>query len=156
MKRIIIALMLCIVCSLRSLALPTSIFEHYADYDDVTVVCISKAMFKLMPDMNAKANGMDIGALASKLDRIEILTCEKKGLIPELKFHSEKMLKEGKYENLMRVNDSGEKVDIFMSGPHNGVNSYFIRTIGKNEFNLIVITGTITPEDVMGMYRKSK
>lgn len=157
MKRIIISLMLCIAFSLSSMAqIPSSVFERYADHDDVTVVCISKAMFRLMPEMNVKANGMDVSSIASRLDRIEILTCEKKSLMSELKWNTDDMIRKGKYENLMRVNDSGERVDIFMHAGDDGNNSYLIRTSGKNEFNLIVITGSITPDDVMAMYKKTK
>ena len=53
------------------------------DMDGVTSVYISKAMLSLMPDM--KTEGVNIGEVASKLDNIQILSCEKTDLIAKLK-----------------------------------------------------------------------
>lgn len=58
-------------------------FDKFADMDGVTSVYISKAMLSLMPDM--KTEGVNIGEVASKLDNIQILSCEKPDIIAKLK-----------------------------------------------------------------------
>lgn len=74
MKRTYIITLLLSLCSLFTYA-QESFFDKYADMEGVTSVYISKAMLSLMPDM--KTEEIYIGELASKLDNIQILNCEK-------------------------------------------------------------------------------
>ena len=74
MKRTYIITLLLSLCSLFTYA-QDSFFDKFADMDGVTSVYISKAMLSLMPDM--KTEGVNIGEVASKLDNIQILSCEK-------------------------------------------------------------------------------
>lgn len=82
MKRIYIITLLLSLCSLVSYA-QNSFFDKFADMDGVTSVYISKAMLSMMPNM--KAEGINIGEVAGKLDHIQILTCEKAAPIPRIK-----------------------------------------------------------------------
>lgn len=78
--------------------------------EGVTSVYISKAMLSLMPDM--KAEGVNIGKMASKLDNIQILSCEKASVIAQIKKDVSYINPKNGYEELMRINDEGEKVTI--------------------------------------------
>ena len=82
MKRTYIITLLLSLCSLFTYA-QDSFFDKFADMDGVTSVYISKAMLSLMPDM--KTEGVNIGEVASKLDNIQILSCEKPDIIAKLK-----------------------------------------------------------------------
>ena len=74
MKRTYIITLLLSLCSLFTYA-QDSFFDKFADMEGVTSVYISKAMLSLMPNM--KTEGVNIGEVASKLDKIQILSCEK-------------------------------------------------------------------------------
>ncbi len=82
MKRTYIITLLLSLRSLFTYA-QDSFFDKFADMDGVTSVYISKAMLSLMPDM--KTEGVNIGEVASKLDNIQILSCEKPDIIAKLK-----------------------------------------------------------------------
>ena len=64
-------------------------------------------MLSLMPDM--KTEGVNIGEVASKLDNIQILSCEKPDIIAKLKKETAFISPKNGYEELMRINDEGER-----------------------------------------------
>ena len=87
-------------------------FDKYADMEGVTSVYISKAMLSLMPDM--KTEEIYIGELASKLDNIQILNCEKASVTAQIKKDISYISPKNGYEELMRINDEGEKTIIYL------------------------------------------
>lgn len=82
MKRTYIIILLFSLCSLFMYA-QDSRFDKFADMEEVTSVYISKAMLSLMPDMQTE--GVNIGSIASKLDNIRILSCDKPAIIDKMK-----------------------------------------------------------------------
>ena len=82
MKRTYIITLLFSLCSLFMYA-QDSRFDKFADMEEVTSVYISKAMLSLMPDMQTE--GVNIGSIASKLDNIRILSCDKPAIIDKMK-----------------------------------------------------------------------
>ena len=205
MKRTYIITLLLSLCSLFTYA-QDSFFDKFADMDGVTSVYISKAMLSLMPDM--KTEGVNIGEVASKLDNIQILSCEKPDIIAKLKketaFISPKngyeelmrindegektiiYLKRNKnkekefvlmsqekpdiiaklkketafispkngYEELMRINDEGEKTIIYLKRNKNKEKEFVLMSQEKNEFTIIAITGNLTLQEIQGIINK--
>lgn len=150
MKRFCITAILALICVLASQA--QTIFDRYADTEGVTTVYISKAMLSMMPDM--KMTGMNIGPIASKLDNIRILTCEDGNILPKLKKETQSLGKG--YEQLMKVTDSGDNVDIFMKSLQGGKHEYLVRVAEKSGLTIIQISGTITPADIQSMVMNHK
>lgn len=109
MKRTYIITLLLSLCSLFTYA-QESFFDKYADMEGVTSVYISKAMLSLMPDM--KTEEIYIGELASKLDNIQILNCEKASVTAQIKKDISYISPKNGYQELIRINDEGEKVTI--------------------------------------------
>ena len=150
MKRFYITAILALICTIASYA--QTIFDRYADTEGVTTVYISKAMLSMMPDM--KTNGVNNGPIASKLDNIRILTCENNKLLPTLR---KETLSLGKgYEQLMKVTDNGENVDIFMKSLDGGKTEYVVRVSEKAGLTVILISGAITPADIRSMVMNNK
>ena len=150
MKRFYITAILTLICVLASQA--QTIFDRYADTDGVTTVYISKTMLSMMPDM--KTTGLNIGPIASKLDNIRVLSCEKKDLLPKLRKETQSLGKG--YEQLMKVTDSGDNVDIFMKSLQGGKNEYLVRVSERSGLTLILISGSITPADIQSMVMDHK
>ena len=75
MKRIYILAILATVFSLFAQA-QQSFFDKYAEMEGVTSVYISKSMLSLLPSVDSTVNGIHIGNIASRLDNIQILSCE--------------------------------------------------------------------------------
>jgi len=129
-------------------------FNKYADSDNVTSVTISKAMLNMMPENSSMNSGnINVGKLTAKIDNIKILTCEKPQMITTLKKDITKISTKG-YEELLKVNDNGERTVIYMTTNSTGVNSYLIINEEKSEFNAILITGKITPSDIKDVVSK--
>lgn len=151
MKRIYIITLLLSFCSLMSYA-QDSFFNKFADMDGVTSVYISKTMLGMMPNM--KAEGIDIGKVAGKLENIQILTCEKAALIPKIRKELEYIHPRNGYEELLRVNDEGDRTTIYLKKNKNGKKEFVLVNDEKNEFTVIVIMGNLTLQEIQGVVNK--
>lgn len=151
MKRIYIITLLLSLCSLFTYA-QDSFFDKFADMDGVTSVYISKAMLSMMPDM--KTEGVNIGGVASKLDNIQILSCEKPAIIAKLKKETEFINPKNGYEELMRINDEGEKTTIYLKHDKSGKKEFVLLNNEKGEFTIIIITGNLTLQEIQGIINK--
>lgn len=151
MKRTYIIALLLSLCSITSFA-QDSFFDKFADMEGVTSVYISKAMLSMMPDM--KAEGVNIGEIAGKLDYIQILTCEKPTLIPKIKKELEYINPKNGYEELMRVNDTGEKTTIYLKTSKNGKKEFVLLTSEKSKLTVVVIGGNLSLKEIQGTINK--
>ena len=148
MKRTSIIILLFSLCSLFTYA-QDSFFDKVADMEGVTSVYISKAMLRLIPDVQAE--GVDIGEVASKLDCIRIVSCEKPELIAKLKKETSFITSKNGYEELMDINEEGEKTTIYLKQNKNGTNEFILVNRQKEDFNLIFIIGKLTLQEVQGI-----
>ena len=64
-----VALLSCTVMSAQS-----ALFKKYENVKGVSTVYISKSLLGLVPKL--EAGDMDISAIASKLDHVQVLTCD--------------------------------------------------------------------------------
>lgn len=151
MKRTYIITLLLSLCSLYTYA-QESFFEKYADMDGVSSVYISKAMLSLMPDIQTE--GVNIGQIASKLDNIQILSSEKPDIIAQLRKETAHIHAKNGYEELMRVNDSGEKVTIYLKRGKDGKKEFLLLTNEAQEFTIISITGNLTLQEIQSIIHK--
>ena len=101
-----------VVCLFVNAFSQDDFFKKFADREDITSVYISKSMLRLMP--NVQADGIDIGSVASKLDNIQILSCEKQEVVPLIRQELKYINPKNGYEELMKVNDEGEHTVIYL------------------------------------------
>lgn len=151
MKRTYIITLLFSLCSLFTYA-QDSFFDKFADMDGVTSVYISKAMLSMIPDMQTE--GVNISGVASKLDNIQILSCEKPAVIAKLKKETEFINPKNGYEELIRINDEGEKTTIYLKHDKNGKKEFVLLNNEKEEFTIIIITGNLTLQEIQGIINK--
>ncbi|WP_455672774.1 DUF4252 domain-containing protein [Phocaeicola sp.] len=151
MKRIYIITLLLSFCSLFAQA-QDSFFDKFADMDGVTSVYISKAMLGLMPNMQAE--GVNIGKVAGKLDNIQLLSSDKPEVIAQLKQATAHINAKNGYEELMRVNDGGDKTTIYLKRNKSGQKEFVLVNNERDEFLVVVITGNLTLEEIQGIINK--
>ena len=137
MKRTYIITLLLSLCSLFTYA-QESFFDKYADMEGVTSVYISKAMLSLMPDM--KTEEIYIGELASKLDNIQILNCEKASVTAQIKKDISYISPKNGYQELIRINDEGEKVTIFQKQNEGKQKEFVLLCEEQNELTIIILS----------------
>ena len=146
---ITIALFLCIPTAIQA---KTFDFDKMAEMEGVTSVHISKAMFKLLSGMSIKADGIDLQSVMPKLESLQIITCEKPEIIPLLKKEAEAFSTKEGYEELMRVKEDDSHTIILQKQHEDKPNEYVLVNIeGNEEFNLILMKGTLTLEELQQM-----
>ena len=123
-----------------------ALFDKYEDTNGVTTIFISKTMLGMIP--NVKAGNHDVSQIASKLDQLRILTCEKASLIPPILEEAKKIYKADGYEAIMRMNDDGEKVTIYQRDLRGGKNEFVLLTEESSELTIINVKGAITLKDI--------
>lgn len=130
-------------------------FDKMADMEGVTSVHISKAMFKLLSGMGIKADGIDLQSVMPKLESIQIITCEKPEIIPSLKKEAEAFSTKEGYEELMRVKEENSRTVILQKLHKDKPNEYVLINVeGERDFNLILMMGTLTLEELQQMMGK--
>jgi hypothetical protein len=152
MKAKVFLLTACLISGLTMLAQDKNVnnfFDKYENEDDVTVVSISKAMFKMISGSNIHTGNADISAIIPKIESMRIITSKNKDLkekmAAELKATIEK---NKKYEELMRI--KGDKSNITFNATKKGdiINELLMLVTEEDNFVAIQILGNFTVEDV--------
>lgn len=123
-----------------------SIYNKYSDYEGVTAVYISPSMFKLIgkiPELPVGDSGMDISPIINSLSGFYLLESGNPSINRSLQADAEKFVKNGTYELLMEVKDSGEKVKFYTCGNDKVINSLVISSFEEKECVFITISGEI-------------
>ncbi len=152
MKRVYIIAMLIAMAAMSASAQAIKFFEKYEDADDVTSVYVSKAMLRMIPDFSTA--DMDFKDVGGKINCIRVLTADRAEVSAKLKTEADKVIKDGKYELLVKVSEGKEKTNIYMKTDKEGVNEYIILNGSPKDFNAILIEGALTPADVQKMANK--
>lgn len=156
MKQLII-----LIATMLALSIPATTqakafdFDKMADMEGVTSVHISKAMFKLLSGMAISTDDIDLQSVMPKLESIQIITCEKPEIIPLLKKEAEAFSTKEGYEELMRVKEENSRTVILQKLHKDKPNEYVLINIeGEQDFNLILMKGTLTLEELQQMMGK--
>ena len=126
-----------------------ALFDGYDDADKVTTVYISRSMMQLMGDV--KVGDKDISKIASRLDYLRILSCERSSLIPSIIRTAQTIYKTQKYNVAMKVKDNGEQVTIYEKKYGNGKHEYSLLSIEKGEVAIINLMGNVTLRDIQSL-----
>ena len=128
-----------------------SIFKEFKSGNNVTYVNLPKTLIKL--GLKA-ANDETANALAKQIDELQILTFEeadqktKDGLYNRIS----KLESKG-YEPMIKTNEDGGKVRIFIKGNEKEVQSLVIFAMDKEDCSLINIVGHINPSNIDDIVR---
>ena len=145
MKQIIMTALLVLACT--GSKAQREVFDKYEDTKGVTTVFVSKAMLNLAGGL-AAIGDKRFGKMAGKMDAVRILNCERKALIPEIKKAAQAVYNRDQYEEMMRVNEDGQRVVIYQRPLKGGKNEFALLSVEEDELSIINITGTITLEDM--------
>ena len=153
MKSIAIKIIMCVAMLVASIQANAQLkeFEKYADTKNVTYVFISKFMLRMVDASSAPSvPGVNTQSLMKKLNGIQIISSDNKNAIARLKADAQSIVKQGKCELLMQVDEDGDKVRIYhREGKQQSV--VIMMADEEDEFSVIVFSGTFTLDDVMKM-----
>ena len=123
-----------------------SIFKEFKSGDNVTYVNLPKTLIKL--GLKA-ANDETANALAEQINGLQILTFEKADQKTKDGLYNRISKLESKgYEPMIKTNEDGEKVRIFIKGNEKEVQSLVIFAMDKEDCSLINIVGHINPSNI--------
>lgn len=154
MKRIatIAAFILLWVTGATAQSTTKEIYEMFSDKDDVSAVYISSNMFKLIgriPSMELGDADMDLSPIITQLTSLYVIDCENGNVITPMKAAVSQLVEKKKYELLMEMKDSNEKVRIYTLGDEKTVSSFLMTASdGDNGFTLIALEGKMKRQDL--------
>ena len=156
MKQKIFQTILALALAMTSLNVNAQVkeFEKYSDTRNVTYVYISKFMLGMAGKAAPSLPGVNTKSIMGKLSGIQIISSENKAASARLKSDTQNIVKQGKYELLMQVDEDGEKVRIYhREGKQQSV--VVMLTEDGDEVTVIVFSGKFTLDDVMKMTQHS-
>lgn len=92
-------------------------FDKFEDKDDVSSVIVTKKMFELMSKVKVDAKDKEMQqylALLKKLDNLKVFTTTNAKVATEMKTSVTSYLKSNPLDELMRVNNDGKNVKIYI------------------------------------------
>lgn len=142
MKRIIL-LLVCVCMTAMSLA-QDALFKKYSNTRGVETVFISKTMLNMMGTVEVNDKRLS----ANKIDRIQILSCERPSMVRTIKAEALAAFQRERYEEMMRMHDDDEKTIIYGKSLGHGINEFVLFETERDEIDIINIRGRITLNDI--------
>lgn len=139
-----------------------SMFDKFDGQDNVTSIIVNNKMFDLMSKV--KMEGADketqqYMALIKKLDNLKVFMTTNNKIAADMKQSSDSFLKTAKLEELMRVNDAGRNVKIYVKS--GAIDSQikelfmFIEGAGKeNQTVIMSLTGDFNINELSALTNK--
>lgn len=150
MKKILAILVLTLM---PSLFFGQTAFDKYDGEEGVTAVVIGKKMFEMMG--NVKSNGKEAQQymnLVKKLESLKVFVTSSPKITADMKVTSAKYLKTAALEELMRVNDGGKNIKIYVKSGASSTKVkellMFIEGGGKDETVLMSLTGNFDLNEI--------
>lgn len=99
-----------------------SAFDKYDGQDGVTSIIVNKKMFQMMASVKVDASNKETQQylnLMRKLDNLKVFTTSSSKISADMKLTADKYMKTAGLDELMRVNDSGKNVRIWVKSGSN-------------------------------------
>lgn len=114
-KKIVFIISLFVLLPIFSQA--QSLFDKYDGQDNVTSIIVNKKMFDLMSKVKMEATDKEAQkylSLIKKLDNLKVFMTSSAKTTADMKANVEKYQKSSNLDELMRVNDGGKNVKIYV------------------------------------------
>lgn len=158
MRKLILSIALVLV---TNTLFAQTVFDKFDNQDDITTIIVNKKMFTLLSKVKADdKESQQYLDLIKKLDNLKVFVTsnDKKG--DEMKATADKYLKSSGLDELMRINDKGKNVKIYVkSGATDSQVKellMFIEGSGKDETVLMSLTGNFDLDELSALTDKMK
>ncbi len=150
MKHLILTIIIALVSTVGASA-QVSFYEACKANKDFETVYIGKAMLKMIKGKELKINGMDLNPLVDKIDAIIVVNTEKKNAGKQLRALAGEFSTTKGYEIMVDTKNNDEQMSILYKNTGKNKNEYVIKADDKlvSETSVIIITGSLTPEDII-------
>jgi RNase H-fold protein (predicted Holliday junction resolvase) len=138
-----------------------TVFDKFDGQEGITSVVVNQKMFSLLSKMDVKdKETQQYVNLIKKLDNLKVFVTDSDKKSDEMKAVSDKYIKSSSLEELMRVNEKGKSVKIYVkSGATESQIKellMFIEGSGKEETVLMSLTGNFDLDELSVLTDKMK
>ena len=153
-KFILIALLI-----VASNSFAQSVFDKFDNQDGITTVIVNKKMFSLLSKVNpTDKDSKQYIELIKKLDNLKVFVTSSDKKADDMKATADKYIKSSGLDELMRINNKGKNVKIFVKSgaSDNQVKELlmFIEGSGKEESVLMSLTGNFNLDELSALTDK--
>lgn len=149
MKRFFSILVLLAAMSLVASAQP-SFAKQFKGKPGYSCVTLSKAALRMMPLQDKM--GVNVGSVADKLDRLEIVNANTPQASKNLRSVCEQWIETDGFEDFIDVDEEGEQASIFIkTGDEQNV--FLMLAVEDGETAVIILYGTMTVEEMRGIVK---
>lgn len=157
MKNFILTLLLTVISTVGAHA-QTKFYETCRSDPqlELETVYIGKAMLKMVNSDKLHVQAMNLNPVVDKLESIQVITTEKaKSSVKLREMAYKEFTPEKKYEILMEAKDEDDISTIYCKKLNDKTNEYVLvnACITDHETTVIILTGSITPEDLKNLKR---
>ena len=134
-----------------------NIYQKYSDAEGVTAVYISPAMFRLIgsiPDLEVGEDKVNLTPIIQALTGFYIIDSENPDINGRLRSDVEGIIKNGKYELLMEVKESGETVRMYTMGNERTINGFAMLAAEAAEVTFISLDGEMPRKEFEALIAK--
>ena len=127
-----------------------SIYQKYSDAENVSAVYISPAMFRLIgkiPELQINDSDLNLAPVIRSLTGMYILNSENQDINAGLHGDVDRFIRNGRYEMLMEVKDSGETVRMYTVGDSKTIESFVMLAVDGGEVTFICLDGQMPREE---------
>ncbi len=138
-----------------------SVFDKFDNQDDITAIIVNKKMFLMLSKVDPKdKESQQYLNLIKKLDNLKVFVTASDKKSDDMKAVADKYIKTAGLEELMRINEKGKNVKIFVKSgaTESEVKELlmFIEGSGKEESVLMSLTGNFNLEELSALTDKMK
>lgn len=132
-----------LILSARDLA------EECEDIKDVSTVSINQAMLKLISFPNKSSNPVDLDAISSRLDNVQIISTDEPVPSTAVKNIVRNYLNsQPRFERTIKMKDGDESVQMYMRKLPDGKNEFVVLVEDSPEIIVVVLQGSISMEEL--------
>jgi hypothetical protein len=158
MRKVILVIALVVI---TNSVFAQSVFDKFDSQDDITTIIVNKKMFSMLSKVDAKdKESQQYLNLIKKLDNLKVFVTSSDKKSDEMKSVADKYIKTSGLDELMRINEKGKNVKIFVKSgaTESEVKELlmFIEGSGKEESVLMSLTGNFNLEELSALTDKMK
>lgn len=134
-------------------------FDKFDNQDDVTAIIVNKKMFSMLSKVDTKdKESQQYVNLIKKLDNLKVFVTSNSKKAADMKATSDKYLKTSGLDELMRINEKGKNVKIYVKSGASDQQVkellMFIEGSGKEETVLMSLTGNFDLDELSALTDK--
>ncbi len=123
--------------------------EECEDIRDVNTVSINQSMLKLVSFPDKGSNPIDLDALSSRLDKVQIINADEEVTSAAVRNIVKRYLdSQPRFERTMKMKDGDESIQMYMRRHSDNKNEFVVLVEDAPDITVVVLIGSITMDEL--------